>query len=98
VNFNLPGMKIKDPVVCSMYDSKVRTINSPGIFMNIHEQYDDLSSETEPGESNQDIIPKKKGTFKFLMYFIKLISKFNLNFSSFPTSKKSKWRSNYKKN
>lgn len=59
MNFNLPGMKIKDPVVCSVYDAKVRTVNSPGIFMNIHEQYEEMSSETESDELDHDKIPKK---------------------------------------
>lgn len=54
-------MKIKDPVVCSVYDAKVRTVNSPGIFMNIHEQYEEMSSETESDELDHDKIPKKKG-------------------------------------
>jgi hypothetical protein len=54
-------MKLKDPVVCTVYDSNVRAINNPGIFMNIHDQYEEMSSESELEEQDDDKLPKKKG-------------------------------------
>ena len=53
-------MKLKDPVICTIYDSNVRAINNPGIFMNIHDQYEELSSESELDEEEDGKLPKKK--------------------------------------
>ena len=74
MNFDLPGMKIKEPVVCTVYDGTVRTINSPGIFMDIHDQYAEMSSETETEEPSVKKMPQKKGKSRIfnLEFFFKL--------------------------
>ena len=79
MNFDLPGMKIKEPVVCTVYDGTVydgtvRTINSPGIFMDIHDQYAEMSSETETEEPSVKKMLQKKGKSRIfnLEFFFEL--------------------------
>ncbi len=49
-------------MVCTVYNSIPQMVNTPGIFMDINEEFENISSETD-NEDEKKSLPKKKGNY-----------------------------------